>query len=1269
MSISGAISDSANTFIGGQMQGVYGAYGITPQMRQMTNQYVGQPLANIGGSAAGLIASNFQAMTSRQVAAMGMQQKSDLSTALSRNLVNTGLTVTGGVASVGGAIAAVGVPGGWAAGLGLMAAEGVMGDGAIGTALAGMTGSKWFGLDDSVFHPFTAAKEKVEFDTLNQTMLRNESYRFMSPGSRRNPYTMGLSKQDSQAWSKRINTWGSKMHMEDNDVGELLSSAIDNELVTNVNGIDDFEAKFTKQIKYIKNASKILNKSMLEISDMMGEFKQAGFSTDNFDLKTAELKTMSSLLGKSVDATKTFMLNSAKAFSQGTTLSVENQGNQATYNAAMINFGLSNAKATGNTATVDLINNFGGAMGASSTYRAGIGQMYANQSASIPMAFAFTQGTNGLTFDKSAFNEMYRGVMSGSISTQQMTAASAAKMQSWSGMNQVAYSQNAGQFILNQDETTVNQMALMTGTALRNTIGKPGDSLASVFSAAGYVDSNTAALMGTGLDSFSRYGASVNLSKLYTPYMQKAAAIQEDFIGSYTAGGKWTSKGITDALINRAVIDPMHALDNSYTAMLNMRGGMSSGESIANGVVGDVFDVSPASMRRKAATNYMITKTITGDIASNYDVINGTGAYKNRARTPVLGDYDSEIQGILTSGQGFSYREENNNGVKSTIASTSADFGRALGLYDKFNNDSTAQKLIALGGIKSTITGADVMFSVDDSKKTDYARSFASGEAYANAIGGNVATQYAQLKANTNTIINGNIDNSTAADIIKTQRDTAGFLTMLAKNPSKDADALKTVVSGWSTDLSNYGQVASDNKGYTSFVSDQAKKSASSSTTATADYSPASVLNGKLNPVYSDMVRRINGIDGAKMTATDWKNVNKFAASGENDWDTLLNSAPIIGASGDDIFGLVDVKYTTDKDIASAYGVDLSTPENTSLTGSLENSEKKLRESIGLASRASLNLESVYGKKLSKWMSYNTKGDADSVKAQESIENGTGLDYIKFGDKADYIEYSIAKQASLDMDRDARAGKTLLTTSWQEQDSLKAAGAAASSKLVADISDSISNGGSLSGLTTDSARVLSGLKSLAETTSKGNFSVDKFNSGVQGLLGAVGGIDQEMLIEAIKGSEQGELTKMTDALKLERDNSIDPKVISMANQHLDKLSGLGKAIEDASPDKIGEVYLQVQGELANLNSQAQSLMGSPLTGDNPTTALPKKYSELLDAVSIMQERTDKEIIKIKSKLGMSTAAATSAPTTTTTVPIQGKVQRGDILGTLFGKGD
>lgn len=589
-----SIPNSVNNFMAGQMAGIQSGYGITPPVMNAFNQYVGAPVANQVGQTVGLGSAMFTTLTSQRMAALNYEQKTDLAAALSRGTMNTALTAAGAVGSVGAMVGGIALGGtGLALGLGKFVAQGLTTSKFVNSLFGGSALTGW---NPDVWSPVKFAKQELARDDDFSSFLHDESYRFISPSVGRTTHGTGLTRKQSQQWANRVRRFDTKFNLTTEESDALVHSVIDNGLVNNVTDLDDFEQRFGKQVGYIKNASKILNKSIQEVSDMMGELKQAGFSVENFDLKAAELKNYASLLGKNIDVVKSFMVNSAKAYTQGTAINIDTAADQMLLDASGVKYIEDKAKREKDVQTYSRIANNGGPEGTAAVAYGGIKNIFSGSMGMGLAAAFFREAEPGkLEFNRDAFEAAYNEVLSGQTRASDYTTQGAARLTTWTPALMKDFYDNPTNYVLNLDEVSRNKLTRMAVEIYRPVVGKDA-TLSQLAQNFGGVDNNAALAIQDVLNGFDAAGARTAVSNTFLPYETRYTAMMEVMAEDRQKKGYSASTSVgrfwSDLFVNSK-----QNLENAIMDRLNRKGGLPPEDILQHQVSSVNYNMSLATWK------------------------------------------------------------------------------------------------------------------------------------------------------------------------------------------------------------------------------------------------------------------------------------------------------------------------------------------------------------------------------------------------------------------------------------------------------------------------------------------------------------------------------------------------------------------------------------------------------------------------------------------------------------------------------------------------
>lgn len=518
-----SVPDRFHGFMDNQLEGLYGGFGLSPELRQGFQQYVWDPARNRAQGALSMGNAFMYSSLSNYPASLSFEQRAGLAQAMAGGLASTG------AGALGFGATAAGIVGGLYGGAKLVGAAGLgttLGIGAVG--LGAYHGGKWLMTNDTVhaltgvggwnpdiFSPVNFAKKQIAFDQGIRSLLTSSSYRILASDVERSPYTMGLSPTEVQDWAKEMRGWGSRFSLEQEDIQAILKTAIDSNLITGVRDLEDFESKFAEQVDYIKNASKILNKSYQEVAEMISEFKRVGIQPTNFDQAAAELKAYSGLIGTSVDNLSNFVLGSVQAFGHGTPVGAEQIKDHALFTSAVMKSAYDEAKAGGDTATMDLINNFGGPTGSAAAVRKAQQDIFSRSSSYILLAGLYDHIDGEFVLNKQKLRELEQGVTEGTVDARTLQSTGLSKYRSWDINTQLAFrnASQSGYLLMNQDDTDVSQQLEVILKGMQKSF--PTLDTEGIMTTIFNLDPTSARLLQINMDATDKFGANIKLSEQF----------------------------------------------------------------------------------------------------------------------------------------------------------------------------------------------------------------------------------------------------------------------------------------------------------------------------------------------------------------------------------------------------------------------------------------------------------------------------------------------------------------------------------------------------------------------------------------------------------------------------------------------------------------------------------------------------------------------------------------------------------------------------------
>jgi len=738
--------NSINSFANSQLYGVVNGLGLGGALN--TLQAIGGAVATPINSTTNLISSLMNANYGYKPLSMSGEQRDLYARQMSYNMARLGVTVADGAATVAGgaaglyAFSKVAKSTGYARAFGITTGVGLLATGAKWGAEK-LTTNPWIaamnpnaniagipitGLNPNIWHPFDYAREELDENKQISDYLSQEAYRFLSPKKGRSAVGMGLDKKEIHSWAQGVRGWDSKFHMKDDDIRRVLATSVDNGLINNVSNLDDFEDQFGRQVKYIKNASKILNKSYEEVAGMIGEFKRAGIDPNNFDLKAAEIKSYAGLLGKSVDAVSDYMKNVAKMYVQGTTMSGSTASNQWAFNATLFKHGYEDAVNNGDTGVKNIITNSGGPEGASIAARKTTESVLSTGNSAVLLKSLVTPDQNGnFTLDKARLSTLYTASKEGKLTPAMLTEMSNSNSSNWSSWQMQSYLTKYQNLFLDQDENTVNKtLGLLINTNKNSELYKTGNNENLLTSMYG-LDAGSAKLLETGMNAYEKYGLRTTVETTSNPYKQLATAIRENWAYDRSKGGYWSSTAWMDDLMSNTVIGMSNSWEDKLTDAMNSKSGMPP-QVLSDITLPEYIDLSKKGMAKDTVLRSLQAADINNEL---YDYLNrshllsgslnytyGGNSYATNRKNVVQGHEDftkgvnsqlaKNVEELFSRGYQSSLVEYGKTTHDVIVSNTSGAGGKTTS-YDNFFNEAAvkygvnANVLKAMAQIESTM--------------------------------------------------------------------------------------------------------------------------------------------------------------------------------------------------------------------------------------------------------------------------------------------------------------------------------------------------------------------------------------------------------------------------------------------------------------------------------------------------------------------------------------------------------------------------------------
>ena len=110
----------------------------------------------------------------------------------------------------------------------------------------------------------------------------------------------GFTKRESRQAARTLNSLDNWNRTTKDEISEIFEGAIENNLLTDLSDIDEFEDKMTNLVAAVKKTATTLGVTLTEATDMMGELERAGIGTGTQSLLIGGMNETASALGMSV---------------------------------------------------------------------------------------------------------------------------------------------------------------------------------------------------------------------------------------------------------------------------------------------------------------------------------------------------------------------------------------------------------------------------------------------------------------------------------------------------------------------------------------------------------------------------------------------------------------------------------------------------------------------------------------------------------------------------------------------------------------------------------------------------------------------------------------------------------------------------------------------------------------------------------------------------------------------------------------------------------
>lgn len=294
MSVSSAASqtignvydDVGYTF--GEMSASQDAYGraYNPSQRSydLANQAVNEATAGGFGAMAGVGTTATALGGGMLLSKLGLGGA--LNTAASGIGSAAGSAIGTGAFSAAGTLANAGLSSIGMSGAGNLAAQGLgfIGGGAGSAlgAIGGFAGTMALPLAGAAAAQKLADNftDQIAYQRQAETAIQEMSYRF-TPGMATNAVTgRGLNYRDSAELAQSARgEMADNLYMRQGDLDEVLAGMTEGDLMYNVRGAEEFQDKFEKVTKSLRDISRIYGTTLKESTEMLGEMQRSGFYT------------------------------------------------------------------------------------------------------------------------------------------------------------------------------------------------------------------------------------------------------------------------------------------------------------------------------------------------------------------------------------------------------------------------------------------------------------------------------------------------------------------------------------------------------------------------------------------------------------------------------------------------------------------------------------------------------------------------------------------------------------------------------------------------------------------------------------------------------------------------------------------------------------------------------------------------------------------------------------------------------------------------------
>jgi hypothetical protein len=172
---------------------------------------------------------------------------------------------------------------------------------------------------------------------------------------------IGISLRDRQDMSEFMRHLSTENFMDDKDMSQILSGALDQKLLKSVSDVKGFKKKFTDIVDSVKQITLTMNQTIDEATSFMGEMERRGITQDRMTSFSSQSKVLSSIWGVSANQGAQQLFAVTDSITQGTGIKADTVANSYGYMAFLGGKLEDRYKASGDTMYNYIMNNGGSA--------------------------------------------------------------------------------------------------------------------------------------------------------------------------------------------------------------------------------------------------------------------------------------------------------------------------------------------------------------------------------------------------------------------------------------------------------------------------------------------------------------------------------------------------------------------------------------------------------------------------------------------------------------------------------------------------------------------------------------------------------------------------------------------------------------------------------------------------------------------------------------------------------------------------------------------